>query len=118
VFYIGVAKVDWDVERIAMAIYTCLKCMFQMFQLFQTYVGSVSSRCCKSRFGCCIYMYVANVCFKCFSCFIRTLQMFHLNVVYVCNGYTRVFLTFHKYVASVSTVSDVCCKCFIWMLQK
>jgi hypothetical protein len=25
---------------------------------------------------------------------------------------------FQTHVASVSAVSDVCCKCFIWMLQK
>jgi hypothetical protein len=41
----------------------------------------------------------------------------------VCNGYTRgfqvfsgVLLVIQTYVASVLTISDVCYKCFIWML--
>ena len=32
-----------------------------------------------------------------------------------CNGYTRMF---QVYVPNVSSFPDVCCKCFIWMLQK
>jgi hypothetical protein len=60
---------------------------------------------CKSRSGCCIYMHVASVCYKCFMCFIRTLQVFHLDVAYVCND----FQVFPRCFASVS---DVCCKCF------
>jgi hypothetical protein len=39
--------------------------------------------------------------------FICVLQVFHLDVVYVCNGYTRVFKFF----------SGVFCKCFRCMLQ-
>ena len=30
---------------------------FQVFQVFHAYVASVSSRCCKSRSGCCICCY-------------------------------------------------------------
>jgi hypothetical protein len=51
-----------------------------------------------------------------------------LDVAYVCNGYTCVLgvckcfrcmlQVFQTYVASVSAVSDVPCKCFIWMLEK
>jgi hypothetical protein len=56
-----------------------------------------------------LYTYVANVCFKCFSCFKRTLQVFYLDVTYVA-------LPIHmlqEYVVNVSSVSDVCCsKCF------
>jgi hypothetical protein len=72
-------------------------------------------------------MHVAIVCFKCFRCFIRMLQMFHLDVakidldvVCVYNGFqvfSGVLLVFQTYVASVSAISDVYCKCFIWMLQ-
>jgi hypothetical protein len=43
-----VAKVDHDVAYVAMAIHVCFK---------YTYVASVLSRCCKSRSGCCIYIY-------------------------------------------------------------
>jgi hypothetical protein len=56
VFYIDVVKADRDVAHVAMVIHVCFKCRFQMFHLFQTYVESVSSGCCKNRFGCCIYM--------------------------------------------------------------
>ena len=78
--YFDVAKVDRDVAHVVMAIHVCFKCMFQIFLQFQTYVASVLSRCCKSRSGCCIYMHVASICFKCFRCFIRMLQVFHLDV--------------------------------------
>jgi hypothetical protein len=54
--------------------------------MFRTYVASVLSGCC-IRF----HTYVANVSSKC---------------------YTRVSLAFQTYVASVSTISEVCCKCF------
>ena len=70
-------KVDRDVAHVAMAIHVCFKCMFYVFQ---TYVLSVSSGCCKSRSGCCIYMHVAS---ECFRCFIHMLQVFHLDVAYV-----------------------------------
>jgi hypothetical protein len=62
-----------------------------------------------------------HACFKCFICFIHMLQMFHLDVakidliLHVCCGYTHMFQA-HFY--SVSHVSDICCKCFIWMFQK
>jgi hypothetical protein len=93
VFYIDVAKVDWDVAHLAMAIHICLKCMYKIFYLFRTYVASVSFGCCKSRCGCCIYMQVFQVfSYICYMCFI---WMF----AHVCNGYTRVFkffLMFYK----------------------
>jgi hypothetical protein len=34
VFHMEVAKVDWDVAYVAMAIYVCYKHMFQIFHLF------------------------------------------------------------------------------------
>jgi hypothetical protein len=49
------------------------------------------------------------------------LQVFHKDVAkvdqdvaHVAMGYTRMF---KLYVTNVSFVLDVCCKCFIWMLQ-
>jgi hypothetical protein len=81
-----------------MSICACCKRMFQVFHVFQTYVSS----------GCCIYMNVASVCFK---CFIRMLQVFHLDVAkldldaaYVCNG-SSVFWCLQVF-------SNICCKCF------
>ena len=80
-----VAKVDRDVAHVAMAIHVCFKCMFQVFQIY------VSSRCCKSRSVCCIYMHVAILCFyvfqvlhiyvtsvlsRCCICFTTATQMF------------------------------------------
>jgi hypothetical protein len=76
--------------------------MLHMLQCLYMYVSSVctkcckcSSGCCKSRSGCCIYIHVASACFK---CFIRMLQVFHLDVVYVCND----FQVFYRCFASVS----------------
>jgi hypothetical protein len=65
--------------------------------VLHTYVASVLSRCCKSRSGCCIYMHVASVYFKCFIC---TLQRFHLHVPYVLQWLHTCF----------PGVSDICCK--------
>ena len=68
-----------------------------------------------------LYMYVASVCSKCFRCFRDMLQVFHKDVAkvdwdvaYAAMGYSRMF---QMYVLNVSSISDVCCKCFIWMLQ-
>jgi hypothetical protein len=53
------------------------------------YVASVSCRCCKSRSGCCI----------------------------CCNGYTSILRILQAFVPNISTVSDGCCTCFIWVLH-
>jgi hypothetical protein len=116
VFHIDVAKVDQDVAHVAMAIHVCFKCRFQMFHLFQTYVASVLSGCCKSTSGCYIYMQVFQMfSYVCCNCF----------YLHVCNDYTRVFkffscvlLVFQTYVANVSIVLYVYCKCFLYVLQK
>jgi hypothetical protein len=60
--------------------------------------------------------------------FIGMLQVFYpnvtkvdLDVACVCNGFqvfSDILQVFQMYVASVSTVSNVCCKCFIWMLSR
>jgi hypothetical protein len=59
-----------------------------------------------------LYMHVASV--SVFGCFKRMFQVFHLNVVkvYMDVTYTCMLQSY------VSSVSYVCCKCFIWMLQK
>jgi hypothetical protein len=61
-------------------------------------------------------MYITNVCSKCFINFRRTLQVFYLDVAKVDLdvAYTCIL---QAYVSSVLGISDVCCKCFIWMLQ-
>ena len=72
----------------------CCKHIFQVFQMFHRYAASVSYGCCKSRSGCCIwlYTYVASFCSQCFICFFHTyvpsvfiwmLQMFHILVASV-----------------------------------
>ena len=106
------------------------KCMFQMFHLFQTYVASVLSRCCKSRSGCCIYVHVASVCFKCFTCFIGMLQVFYIDVAKVDRDVAHVamaihvcfkcrFQIFHLFQMYVVSVSSGRCKgrsgCCIYM---
>jgi hypothetical protein len=92
---------------------------FQLFHLFQTYVASVSSRYCKSRSKCCIYMHVANICLKCFQLLETYVSSVFIWVLHIfCNGYTRVFLVFQMYVASVSAILDVCCKCFYLNVAK
>jgi hypothetical protein len=51
------------------------------------------------------------------SVFRRMLQVFYLDVAY-CNDF-QVFLgVLQVFQMCVASVSDVCCKCFIWMLQK
>ena len=60
--------------------------------------------CCKSRSGRCIYLHVASVCFKCFRCFIRLLQVFYLDVAYVCNGFQVFLQVFQMHVLNVSSV--------------
>jgi hypothetical protein len=70
--------------------------MFQIFHLFQTNVTSVLSGCCKSRSRCCIYMHVASICLVFLGVSYVCLQMFHLDVVYVCNGFQMFFKRFHK----------------------
>jgi hypothetical protein len=81
VFHVDVAKIDLDVAYACMLQSVCFRC-------FHKDVASVSSRCCTSRFGCCIYLKWLHKCFKS----LRFLQAFQL---------------FRTYVASVSFK---CCK--------
>jgi hypothetical protein len=50
----------------------------------------------------------SSVCTKYFIYFRRIFHMFHLDVAYKC--------ILQAYVSSVSVISYVCCKCFIWIL--
>jgi hypothetical protein len=56
--------------------------------------------------------HVANVCFRCFSCFRHMLEVFYLNVAYVAVA-THML---QAYVLNVLSVLDVCCSKFS-MLQ-
>jgi hypothetical protein len=40
--------------------------------------------------------------------------VFHKDVAKVAMGYTRMF---QVYVPNVSSILDICCKCFVWILQ-
>jgi hypothetical protein len=87
VFQMNVAKVDQDVAYVAMVMYV---------QMSVTNVSSMFSehmlQVCLS--GCCI-------------CFIHTLHMFYLDVVYGCNGF-QVLDVF-------SSGLEACFKCFIYL---
>ena len=91
-FHMDVAKVDYDVAYVAMAIHACCKSMFSMFHLFlrrmlQAFyldVAYVSRICCK----CFIWkLHIVATAFKCFQSFCkcsrRMLQVLHLDVTKV-----------------------------------
>jgi hypothetical protein len=42
----------------------------------------------------------------------------HLDVSKVDQDVAHVSMVFQLYVPNISSVLDVCCKCFIWTLQK
>ena len=69
--YIDVAKVNWNVAHVIMAIHVCFKCMFQMFHLFQTNVACFFLNVAKVdldvAYICMLQAYVSSV----FRCFIR-----------------------------------------------
>jgi hypothetical protein len=96
VLYIDVAKVDWDVAHVLMAIHMCFKCMLQMLHLFQTYVASVSYTCMLQAY----VSSVLGVSYICCKCFIWMLQMFAM--VFKCfHVFSQVFQMF---VSSVSSI--------------
>jgi hypothetical protein len=109
VFYIDVAKVDWDVALVASVSDVCCKRLFKNFLLFQKYVANVLS-------GYCIY----------FSGYTHMLQESIQNISFVldlyclsrccisCSGYTHVanhvfqmFHLFQTYVAEVIHVATL-----------
>jgi hypothetical protein len=80
VFRMGVAKVDRDV---AMVVHVCCKCLFPIFHLFFRYMLQV-----------CLFRYCI--------CFTYTLQVFYLDVAYVCNVF-KCFICLLPYVTSVAS---------------
>jgi hypothetical protein len=91
----------------------CCNVYTHMLQCLYTHVAIV-----RSKISFCFSDYVASVLSGCCICLTHILQVFYLDVAYACND-IQVFLgilqVFQTYFASVS---DVCCKCFRWMLQK
>ena len=83
-FQMNVAKVDQNVAYVAIVVYVCCKLLFPMFYMFLDV-------CCK-----CVYLDVAYI-------FIHMLQVFYLDVEYVCHGF--------KWFSGVS------CKCFKHMFH-
>ena len=91
-------------------VFRCFIRTMQVFQLFWMYVASISSRCCKSRPGCCIYMHVARVCFTRFRCF-------HTYIASVSSGCCICFAMATRVFSSVSDVRYKYFSCFGRMLQ-
>jgi hypothetical protein len=89
VFQADVAKVDRDVAYVVIVVHVCCKSLFPMFHLF--------------------FRRMLQVCLSgCYICFTYMLQMFYLDVAYVCNGFQVFFMCF-------ASVSDACFKCFIYL---
>jgi hypothetical protein len=106
VFYIDVAKVDWDVAHIAICS-----------QVYVLNVSSISDVYCK----CFIWMLQKYIwMLHIHACCKRVFHVFYTSVASVLSGYCicfavatkRVFLVFHMHVVSVLIISDVCYKCF------
>jgi hypothetical protein len=86
-FHMEVAKVDQDVAYIAIVVHVCCKRLSQCFI--------------------CFFRSTLQVCLSgCYICFTYMLQVFYLDVAYVCNGF-QVFL------GVFATVLYACFKCFI-----
>jgi hypothetical protein len=94
VFHVDVAKVDLNVAYVAMAIYVYCKRLSKCFSYFRRMLHVF-------YLGVALMLFYPDVAYD----FTHMLHMF-------CNGYTRISLVFQMYVASVSTVLDICCKCF------
>jgi hypothetical protein len=97
VFHADVAKVNRDVAYVAVIIHICCK----------VYVPNVSF----------VFQHMLQVCLSvCCICFTHMMQVFYLDVSYVCNRFFKCFHVFlhvfmrmfRMYVALV----------FIWMFQK
>jgi hypothetical protein len=107
VFYMDIAKIDWDVAYIAKCsrgvlhvfLEACCKYLFKIFHLFHKYVASVfyldvvyiSQICCKSVFKIfhlfqsyaaisAFMLQVASVLSGCCICFTHMFQVYVLNV--------------------------------------
>jgi hypothetical protein len=90
--------------------FMCFKCMFHIWMLLHVFYLDVAKFDLVLHMLQWLYTYVSNVCFECFSYFIRILQVFLSRCCICYSGYT------HMLQAYVSPVLDICCsKCF--MLQ-
>jgi hypothetical protein len=59
----------------------CCKCVYLDVVYFYTYVASVLSGCCIClQLFLSVFAFVSDTCFECFSCFVRMLQLFYLDV--------------------------------------
>ena len=82
-----VVKVDQDIAYVGMVVHVCCKLLFPMFYLF--------------------FRRMLQVCLSvCCICFTQMLQVFYLDVAYVCNGLQVFSCVF-------AIVLDSCFKCFI-----
>jgi hypothetical protein len=92
-----------------------------VFHMDVVKVDRDAALCCNTFI--CFFRHKLQVCLSgCCICFTHMLQVTHLNIAYACNGFqvffSSVLQVFWTYVAIVSYVSHVCCKCFSWILQK
>jgi hypothetical protein len=67
-----------NVAHVAMIIHVYCRSLFKIFNLFHTHVAGVFMYLLHI-----LQCYVVNVCSKCFICFRRMLQLFHLSVAKV-----------------------------------
>jgi hypothetical protein len=68
VLYIDVAKVDWDVAYVVMAIHVCFKCFIcfrRMLQMFHLDVAKVDLDVAKINRDIAYVVMAIHVCFKC-----------------------------------------------------
>jgi hypothetical protein len=61
--------------------------------------------------------HVAIVYFKCFKSFIGMLQVLYIDVANIDRDVAHVIMAIHV-CFNVSSTSDECCNCFIWMLYE
>jgi hypothetical protein len=106
-----------DVAKVNLRCYICcnnnirmlqayiFKCFRYFRRKFQTFYLGVA-------YTCMLQAYI----FKCFRCFRHKFQVFYLDVAKVDLGVAYTCML-QEYVSSVSDVSYVCCKCFIWMFH-
>ena len=100
-FHVDVAKVDRDIAYVAMVVHVCCKRLSPMFHLFFVHVCCKCFRRMSLSVSYVLFVYVASVASGCLK---------------VDRDVTHVAMVFQLYVTNVSSVLDVCCKCFILML--
>jgi hypothetical protein len=113
----------WDTMHVASIHFKCFRCFRGMLQVFHTDVG-----CCICCNGCTRMLQtsvpnVSPIFFTCILqlclpgrciCFTHMLQMFYLDVAYVCNSFLSVFASVSDTCLSVFHMfSNVYCKCCI-----